>query len=179
LSVVQTGQTISSEAYDGRVGFVEQRHPSLEQALALLERVRAEAEGRSLALAACVVDAGGNEIASQRMDGAALGARQLAAGKAYTAVLWGVRTGEFMSSTQPGGADWGFNTTDPRIVVYAGGVPLYAGGLLVGAVGASGSTADDDEACVLAAAAAAGFATDAETRNSGSGPVVITGDTNR
>jgi uncharacterized protein GlcG (DUF336 family) len=139
------------------VGFVEQRSPSLEQALALLECVRAEGEARSLALAACVVDAGGNEIASQRMDGAALGARQLAAGKAYTAVLWGVRTGEFTSSTQPGGADWGFNTTDPRIVVYAGGVPLYAGGALVGALGASGGTGEEDEACVLAAIAAVGF----------------------
>jgi uncharacterized protein GlcG (DUF336 family) len=138
---------------------VEQRHPSLEQALDLLERVRAEAEQRSLALAACVVDAGGNEIAAQRMDGAALGALQLAAGKAYTAVLWGMPTGEFTASTQPGGPDWGFNTTDPRIVVYAGGVPLYAAGALVGGLGASGGTAEDDEACVSAAIAAAGFTT--------------------
>jgi uncharacterized protein GlcG (DUF336 family) len=141
-------------------GLVERRHPSLAQALALLERVRGEAEKQSLALAACVVDGGGNEIASQRMDGAALGALALATGKAYTAALWGVRTGEFSASTQPGGADWGFNTTDPRIVVYAGGVPLYAGGELVGALGASGGTAEEDEACVLAAAAAAGFRTE-------------------
>src|ERR1700750_2072087 len=101
------------------MSFVEQRRPSLGHALALLEHVRAEAETRSLALSACVVDAGGNEIALQRMDGAALGALQLAVGKAYTAVLWGMRTGGFSASTQPGGADWGFNTTDPRIVVYA------------------------------------------------------------
>jgi uncharacterized protein GlcG (DUF336 family) len=138
-------------------GLVERRHSSLAQALALLERVRSEAETRSLALAACVVDAGGNEIASQRMDGAALGAMQLAVGKAYTAVLWGVRTGEFTASTQPGGPDWGFNTTDPRIVVYAGGVPLYVDGSLVGALGASGGTAEEDEVCVLAAVAAVGF----------------------
>ena len=45
------------------------------------------------------------------MDGAALGAMTLAVDKAYTAVLWEVPTGEFMASTQPGGADWGFNTT--------------------------------------------------------------------
>lgn len=139
---------------------MERRHPSLAQALALLERVRTEAEQRSLALAACVVDGGGNEIASQRMDGAALGALQLAVGKAHTAVLWGVRTGEFTASTQPGGADWGFNTTDPRIVVYAGGVPLYVDGALVGAIGASGGTAEEDEACVLAATASVGFRTE-------------------
>ena len=135
-----------------------QSHPSLELALDLLERVRGEAALRGLALAAAVVDAGGHAVATQRMDGAALGAMRLALGKAYTAVLWGTRTGEFMTSTQPGGADWGFNATDARIVVYAGGVPLYADGQLVGGVGASGGTADEDEACVTTAALALGFA---------------------
>lgn len=75
------------------------------------------------------------------MDGAALGAMRLATGKAYTAVLWGMSSGYFMESTQSGGEDWGFNTTDDRIVVYAGGVALFAGGHLVGAAGASGGTA--------------------------------------
>ena len=55
-------------------GLIEQRHPSLARALELLAAVRAEAEARSLQLAMCVVDAGGHVIASQRMDGAALGA---------------------------------------------------------------------------------------------------------
>ena len=144
-------------------GLVEQRHPSLAQALELLAGVRAEAEARSLALAACVVDAGGHEIASQRMDGAALGAMQLAVGKAYTAVLWGFPSGYFMESTRPGGDDWGFNVTDPRIVVYAGGVPLFVDGQLVGAVGASGGTAEEDEECVTAAARALGFAVAGES----------------
>lgn len=136
---------------------LERRDPSLEHALGLLMRVRHEAEQRSLSLAAAVVDSAGQLVASQRMDGAALGAMQLAVGKAFTAVLWGVRSGDFMRSTQPGGDDWGFNVTDPRIVVYAGGVPLFADGRLVGAVGASGGTAEEDEACVSAAAKAAGF----------------------
>ena len=138
-------------------GLVEQHHPSLELALDLIARVRSEAEARSLSLAICVVDGGGHVIASQRMDGAALGAMRLASGKAYTAVLWGTRSGDFMESTQPGGVDWGFNATDERIVVYAGGVPLYADGRLVGAVGASGGTAEEDETCVTTAAHATGF----------------------
>ncbi len=137
---------------------IEQRRPSLATALALLERVRAEADARSIAVAACVVDASGFAIASQRMDGAALGALQLADGKAYTAVLWGASTGYFMETTQPGGEDWGFNATDPRVVVYAGGVPLFVDGILVGGLGASGGTAQQDEECVTAAAVAAGFA---------------------
>ena len=139
-------------------GLVEQRHPSLDRALELLTRIRVEAEARSLELALCVVDAGGHVIASQRMDGAALGAMQLAAGKAYTAVLWGTRSGYFMNSTQPGREDWGFNATDDRIVVYAGGLPLFVDGLLVGGAGASGGTAEQDEACVEAAAVSLGFA---------------------
>ena len=137
---------------------VDQKRPSLELALKLLDGVRAEAEARSLALAMCVVDAGGHVIATQRMDGAALGAMRLAEGKAYTAVLWGTRTGDFTESTQPGGADWGWNTTDDRIVVYAGGIPLFVDGQLVGGLGASGSAADEDEACVVAAARSLGFA---------------------
>jgi uncharacterized protein GlcG (DUF336 family) len=92
------------------------------------------------------------------MDGVALGAMQLAVGKAYTAVLWGTRSGYFMETTQPGGEDWGFNVADPRVVVYAGGVPLFANGQLVGALGASGGTAEQDEACAAAAARGAGFA---------------------
>ena len=142
-------------------GLVDHRHVSLARALELIDRVRAEAEREQLALAVCVVDPGGHTVASQRMDGTALGALQLAVGKAYTAVLWGMPSGELNASTQPGGADWGFNTTDERIVVYAGGVPLYADGQLVGGLGASGGTADQDEACVTAAARSLGFAVEA------------------
>ena len=137
---------------------VEQRRPSLEVALELLARTGSEGESRSLTLATCVVDSGGHVIASQRMDGAPLGAMRLAVGKAYTAVLWGTASGAFMQSTQPGGEDWGWNATDERIVVYAGGVPLYEGVELVGALGASGGTAEQDEECVAAAARALGFA---------------------
>jgi uncharacterized protein GlcG (DUF336 family) len=58
------------------------------------------------------------------------------------------------------GEDWGFNVTDPRIVVYAGGVPLFAEGALVGGLGASGGAAAQDEECVVAAARALGLAAD-------------------
>ena len=104
----------------------------LDLALALLARVREEAEARDLSLAVAVVDPSGDVLASQRMDGAALGAMRLAAGKAYTAVSWATPSGDFGRSTQPGGDDWGWNTTDPRVVVYAGGIPLLVDGELVG-----------------------------------------------
>jgi uncharacterized protein GlcG (DUF336 family) len=136
---------------------LDRRSVSLDAALAVLAAVRDQAAARGLALAAAVVDDGGNVVASARMDGAALGAMPLAIGKAYTAVLWDTPTGSFMASTQPGGDDWGWNATDPRIVVYAGGVPLHADGALVGGVGASGATAAEDEACVVAAVQAVGL----------------------
>ena len=138
-------------------GLVSRRHLSLDLALSLLARVRDEAEARDLSLAAAVVDTDGRVLASQRMDGAALGAMQLAVGKAFTAVSWATPSGEFGSSTQPGGDDWGWNTTDSRIVVYAGGIPLLVDGELVGAIGVSGGAAAEDEECVLAAASALGF----------------------
>src|SRR5437660_7301006 len=130
-------------------GLVSRRHMSLDLALALLARVREGAEARDLSLAAAVVDAAGHVLASQRMDGTALGAMQLALGKAFTAVSWATPSGEFARSTQPGGDDWGWNTTDARIVVYAGGIPLLVDAELVGAVGASGGTAAEDEECVV------------------------------
>ena len=138
-------------------GLISRKQLSLDLALALLARVREEAEARDLALATAVVDGAGHVLASQRMDGAALGAMRLAAGKAFTAVSWATPTGEFGSSTQPGGDDWGWNTTDERIVVYAGGIPLLVDGELVGGLGASGGTAGEDEECVAAAASALGF----------------------
>ena len=138
-------------------GLVSRRHLSLDLALSLLARVREEADSRDLSLAAAVVDDSGQVLASQRMDGAALGAMRLAVGKAFTAVSWATPSGEFGPSTQPGGDDWGWNTTDARIVVYAGGIPLLVDGELVGAIGASGGTASEDEECVAAAAAGLGF----------------------
>ena len=138
-------------------GLVAREAISLELALALLSRIRDEAASRDLSLAVAVVDDGGHVVASQRMDGAALGAMTLAVGKAYTSVLWGAPTGDFMLSTQPGGDDWGWNSTDPQIVVYAGGVPLLVDGKLVGGVGASGASAAEDAECVRAAVRSLNF----------------------
>jgi uncharacterized protein GlcG (DUF336 family) len=143
----------------GADGMREFRQIDLESALRLLEEVRAEAARQGLLVAVAVADRGGNAVASARMDGAALGAMTLAVDKAYTAVLWEVPTGEFMASTQPGGADWGFNTTTGgRVVVYAGGLPIFADGELVGGLGVSGGTGEQDEACARAALTALGLA---------------------
>jgi uncharacterized protein GlcG (DUF336 family) len=111
-----------------------------------------------IAVAAVVADRAGNVVASVRMEGAALGAMTLALDKAYTAALWQTPTGEFMATTQPGGDDWAFNTTTGgRMVVYAGGLPAFVDGGLVGALGVSGGTGEQDERCARAALVAAGL----------------------
>jgi uncharacterized protein GlcG (DUF336 family) len=139
-------------------GMQHVRQIGLDLALRLIDGVRAAAAREGLVVAVAVADRGGNAVASARMDGAALGAMTLAVDKAYTAVLWEVPTGEFMASTQPGGVDWGFNTTTGgRVVVYAGGLPIVAGGDLVGGLGVSGGTGEQDEACARAALTAAGL----------------------
>ena len=118
--------------------------------------MRDEAEARDLSLAAAVVDSAGHVLASQRMDGAALGAMRLAAGKAFTAASWATPTGEFTRSTQPGGDDWGWNTTD-------GGSSCTRAAFRCSrtasssAVGGERRNAGEDEACVAAAATALGF----------------------
>jgi glc operon protein GlcG len=140
---------------DGMIGRSE---IGLDLALRLLDEVRAAAAAESLAVAAAVADPGGHVIASMRMDGAALGAMTLAVDKAHTAVLWQTPTGEFMESTQPGGDDWGFTSTSGgRIVVYAGGLPVFDGGQLCGGLGVSGGTGAQDEACARRALASVGL----------------------
>ena len=139
-------------------GVLDRREIGLSLALRILEAVRAEAARAAVPVSAVVVDRGGNVVASARMDDTPLGAMALATDKAYTAVLWETPTGEFMASTQPGGPDWGFNTTTGgRVVVYAGGLPITEDRRLVGGLGVSGGTAEQDEACARAALAAAGL----------------------
>jgi uncharacterized protein GlcG (DUF336 family) len=140
-------------------GLIARREIGLDLAQAILASLRAAAARDGIAMAMAVCDCAGNLVAFARMDGAPLGATELAANKAHTAALWEVRTGEFQRSTQPDGVDWGLNTSaGGRIVVYAGGVPVHVEGMLVGAVGASGGTGEQDEACVLEALGAHGLA---------------------
>jgi uncharacterized protein GlcG (DUF336 family) len=139
-------------------GLVRHNEIGLDLAQGILASVREAAAREGIALAMAVCDRAGNLVTFARMDGAVLGATELAVNKAHTAALWEMRSGEFQRSTQPDGADWGLNTSaGGRIVVYAGGVPVHVGGALVGAVGASGGTGEQDEACVLEALAKHGL----------------------
>jgi uncharacterized protein GlcG (DUF336 family) len=103
-----------------------------------------------------VADAGGGLVAHVRMDGAWLGSVDIAINKAWTARAFDMPTEELAHITQPGQQGFGLNTTnDSRVVIFGGGIPLKLDGVVIGAVGASGGSVEQDVA--VAQAAVAGF----------------------
>lgn len=102
-----------------------------------------------------IVDDGGNLKAFDRMDGAELAGIDLARDKAYTSVANSIATHELAPLAQPGGDLFGIHANaGGRYVIFGGGVPLLRDGRIVGAVGVSGGTADQDVECAVAGAAA-------------------------
>jgi uncharacterized protein GlcG (DUF336 family) len=101
-----------------------------------------------------VVDAGTNLKAFARMDGAWLGSIDVAMRKARTARYFDMNTGEIGKLSQPGGPLYGIEHSNGGLISFPGGVPLQnAKGEVVGAIGVSGSTVENDHAVAEAAAA--------------------------
>jgi uncharacterized protein GlcG (DUF336 family) len=99
-----------------------------------------------------VVDAGGNLVALVRMDGAWLGSLDIAVDKAWTARAFDMPTAALSGLTQSGQPGFGLNTTNGgRVVIFGGGIPIKNNGAVIGAVGASGGSVEQD---VLVAEAA-------------------------
>lgn len=128
---------------------------TLAQALGAIEGAQAKAAEMGLAMAIYVVDDAANVKAFQRMDGALLGATDIALRKARTAALFKMESGDLPPLAQPGGGNYGIEETNGGLVLLYGGVPLKtAAGDVVGAIGTSGSTQEDDLAVAKAGAAA-------------------------
>jgi uncharacterized protein GlcG (DUF336 family) len=125
-----------------------------ETASRIVAAAHAEAARRSVLVSAAVVDAGGNLVAFGRMDGAEIAGPVLAVDKAFTAVANRVATSELAGLAAPGGELFGLNANGRgRFVIFGGGVPIFAGGSVVGGVGVSGASAADDDACARTGAA--------------------------
>ena len=104
-----------------------------------------------------VVDAGGNLKAFVRMDGAWLGSIDIAQRKARTARWFDMDTGVIGTLSQPGGPLYGIEHSNGGLITFPGGVPLKnAQGEVVGAIGVSGSTVENDHTVAAAGAAALG-----------------------
>ncbi len=104
-----------------------------------------------------VVDAGGNLKAFARMDGAWLGSIDISMKKARTARWFDMNTGEIGKLSQPGGPLYGIEHSNGGLITFPGGIPLKDGsGNVVGAIGVSGSSVENDHAVAAAGAAALG-----------------------
>ena len=126
-----------------RIGLPEKL--TLPRAKALIEGIEAEAKRRGTAAVIAVCSAQGNPIAVHVMDGAFLVSFDVAMKKAYTSAAVRMSTMELGKMAQPGGTFYGVDKLDGgRIVIFGGGVPLVRNGIVIGGLGVSGGTGEED-----------------------------------
>jgi glc operon protein GlcG len=123
----------------------------LERAEAVIAAAVAEAKKRDWKLNVAVVDSGGNLVAFQRMDGAQLASIQISEHKARTAVNFRRETKAFENGIQLNNQT--YILTLDGVIASRGGIPLVAGGKIIGAIGCSGGTGSQDEVACKAGAA--------------------------
>ena len=101
-----------------------------------------------------VVDAGGNLVAHVRMDGAWIGSIDISIKKAYTSRAFDLATKDLAEHSQSGGQFFGIHASNNgQIMIFAGGIPLESEGQVVGAIGVSGGSGEQDHAVAEAGAA--------------------------
>lgn len=124
---------------------------SLELAQTVVDACVRRARELDLLMNAAVVDAGANLKAFARMDGAWLGSIDISITKARTARYFDMESGELGPMAQPGQPLYHIEFSNGGLITFPGGIPLQLGdGTVVGAVGVSGSTVDNDEAVAQA-----------------------------
>jgi len=102
-----------------------------------------------------VADEGGNIVSHVRMDGAWLGSIDISQKKAYTSRAFDIATKDLAGHSQPGQQFYGIHASNNgKIMIFAGGIPLKREGKVVGAIGVSGGSGDQDHAVAEAGAAA-------------------------
>ncbi len=130
---------------------------TLAAARRVVSAVLAEGTALRVPLSVAVVDAGDQLVAFERMDGADLVSIGLARDKAFTALVNRMPTGDLGPMVQPGTDFYGYDSVaGGRMIVFAGGLPLERDGVLVGAVGVSGGSAEQDQRAAEAGVAAFG-----------------------
>lgn len=129
---------------------------TMQQALAAVDAARKRSDELGAKMNIAIVDAGVNLKAFARMDGAWLGSIDIAIKKARTARMFDMNTGEIGKLSQPGGSLYNIEHSNDGLITFPGGVPIKNGeGEIIGAIGVSGSTVEDDHAVATAGAEAA------------------------
>ena len=120
---------------------------SLELAKTLAERVEERAAMMGVKAVVVIMNGGANPVLVHCMDDSFIASYDVAFNKAYTVVGLKLSTIELKKLAQPGGPLYGIqNTNDGKIVIFGGGEPLMIGGRIVGGLGVSGGTEDEDTA---------------------------------
>jgi len=126
---------------------------SLEKARKIIRAGQKKAQKMNIVAVFAVVNAEGNLIIEERMDNAILVSVEVAYKKAYTAAALKLNTEDLTALVQPGAMFYGLQS-DPKYIVFGGGMLLKINGKIVGAVGVSGGSAQEDmeiaKACVNA-----------------------------
>lgn len=127
----------------------------LAQAQKVLEAAMRKAEEIGVPMSIAIVDEGRELLLFARQNRAVLGSIEVAIGKAYTSRTVDMNTADIGPLTQPGQPLFGLETTHQRpLVSFGGGRPLRKGDAVVGAVGASGGTPEQDDEVAAAGVAA-------------------------
>lgn len=126
---------------------------TLDQALGAVTAAVKKSVAKDLKMDIAIVDAGANLKAFARMDDAWLGSIDIAIKKAKTARFFDMETGAIGGLSQPGGPLYGIEISNGGLISFPGGVPLRNGdGTVIGAIGVSGSTVEDDHEVAMAGA---------------------------
>jgi uncharacterized protein GlcG (DUF336 family) len=130
---------------------------TLAAARRMISAVESEARAMGVPLSVAVVDSGDQLVAFARMDAADLVTIGLARDKAFSALVNRMPTRDLGPLIQPGAEFYGYDSLSAgRMIAFAGGMPLERSGVLVGAVGVSGGSTEEDQRAVDAAVAAFG-----------------------
>ncbi len=128
---------------------------TLAQAKAITDGALAKSHALGVKMNIAVVDAGANLKSFARMEGAWLGSIDISIRKARTARFFDMPTGEIGKLSQPGGSLFGIEHSNGGLITFPGGVPIVnVVGEVIGAIGVSGSTVENDHAVASAGAAA-------------------------
>lgn len=117
---------------------------TLEQAEAAIKAAKQKAQEMGLKMNIAVVDAGANLTAFARMDGAWLGSVDISIRKAKTARYFDMPTGELGKLSQPGGPLFNIEHSNGGLITFPGGIPILNGSDVIGAIGVSGSSVEND-----------------------------------
>lgn len=153
LSAIAIVVMLTTTAFAGDVKKTLPGDLTLEQAQAILKVAQAKAVDIKVPMNIAVVDAGGNLKAFYRMDDAFIGSVDISIKKAVTARYFNMSTRALGAASQVGKSLYGIEVSNDGLILFAGGVPLVdKNNVIIGAIGVSGGSVDEDESVAKAGA---------------------------